>query len=232
MRTLDPVLERPEARSPAAAEADLSLGFLRVLAGTMMSTRSLESECSEPRDRLSEVLFSDGPRPGMEDKLSLFAPLVGSWDLDVTSYPETGEPLRHRGEWHFGWALEGRAIVDVWISPARGDREDGGHPGGDYGMSVRFYDPALDAWRSTWIGPMKGLVRSFIACASGVDGIVLEGSFSPGVDTRWMFSEIRADSFRWQSFQSHDAWKTRRLWQEMRASRRRLYRSSQSTQSA
>jgi hypothetical protein len=23
------------------------------------------------------------------------------------------------GEWHFGWALDGRALADVWLSPSR-----------------------------------------------------------------------------------------------------------------
>jgi len=26
------------------------------------------------------------------------------------------------GEWHFGWALDGRALADVWISPSRAAR--------------------------------------------------------------------------------------------------------------
>ena len=34
---------------------------------------------------------------------------VGSWDLDVTQFPGDGSARRRKGEWHFGWVLEGRA---------------------------------------------------------------------------------------------------------------------------
>jgi hypothetical protein len=41
-----------------------------------------------------------------------------------------------RGEWHFGWALAGRAIVDVFHAAGR-----------DHGVVVRFFDPEARIWR-------------------------------------------------------------------------------------
>ena len=47
--------------------------------------------------------------------------LVGSWELDSRRY--AGERVSIPGEAHFVWALEGRAIQDVWIMPSRGPDE-------------------------------------------------------------------------------------------------------------
>ncbi len=53
------------------------------------------------------------------------------------------------GEWHFGWALEGRAVQDVWIVPPRGElrRGDAAANVNSYGTTLRVYDPDIDAWR-------------------------------------------------------------------------------------
>ena len=50
----------------------------------------------------------------------LFGLFVGEWEFDWTGYDEDGdETLTERGEWIFGWVLEGRAVQDVWIIPGR-----------------------------------------------------------------------------------------------------------------
>src|SRR5262245_66558802 len=98
-------------------------------------------------------------------------------------------------EWHFSWALDGRAVVDVWINPSRADRTEA--TDGEWGMSVRFYDPVVGAWRSTWHGPKKGWVIPFVA-RPHPEGIVLEGR-RDDVDLHWIFSDIGSDSFRWRA---------------------------------
>jgi hypothetical protein len=47
--------------------------------------------------------------------MDLYGWLIGSSDLDVTRFLDDGSERRRQGEWHFGWALEGRAIQDIWI---------------------------------------------------------------------------------------------------------------------
>jgi hypothetical protein len=89
---------------------------------------------------------------------------------------------------------------------------------GRLGTTVRFYDPRIDAWRSTWIGPAKGLVLPFIARPVG-DEIVLEGSFEDDKLTRWIFSEVAPNSFRWRAVESNDAERNWSLVQEMSARR-------------
>ncbi len=143
---------------------------------------------------------ADGPDPALADRLMLFGQFVGSWDLDVTQYDANGNASSLAGEWHFGWALAGRAVADVWICPRRGP---GGSSPGEHGVTIRFYDELLGAWRSTWVGPQRRLVRAFVARAVG-DRIVLEGSFEPGVTTRWVFSDITESTFLWRNEESRD----------------------------
>jgi hypothetical protein len=171
-----------------------------------------------PESTLFDVLTASGPHPACADKLRLFGQFVGSWDLEVCNYPPAGPARWIEGEWHFGWALEGRAIVDVWIAPRRDQRAASDSGPGEWGATLRFYDPAIDAWRSTWHGPVRGVVRPFLARPVG-DEIVLEGSFEPGVDPRWVFSRISQAGFHWRAVQSHDGWQTERRLQEMVASR-------------
>ncbi len=138
---------------------------------------------------LAEAFVAEGPRPELAERLSLFAPLIGSWDLIVYE----GEQ-RTTAEWHFGWALDGRAVADVWISPRR---EEGVKHEGEWGLSLRFYDPAIGAWRSTWHGPKRGWVIPFRAGPSA-EGIELGGE-RDGIELRWIFSELAPDSFRWRA---------------------------------
>ncbi|MFC7615657.1 hypothetical protein ACFQV2_21330 [Actinokineospora soli] len=122
-----------------------------------------------------------------------------------------------RGEWHFGWALGGRAVADVWITPSRAARADSDEDG-EWGLSLRFHDPAIGAFRSTWLGPRNHVVLPFTARAA--DGrIVLDAEHTPGVRTRWQFSEIGETSFHWENMTSTDDGATWTLRQEMHATR-------------
>jgi hypothetical protein len=152
-------------------------------------------------DSMIAALQASGPHPDLASDLMLFGQFVGAWDVEVTNIAPDGTRTVLQGEWHFGWVLEGRAVMDVWITPRRSLRDSAAPY--EYGATVRFFDPALQAWRSTWIGPMRHLVRPFIARQVG-DEIVLEGSFAPGNLTRWIFSQITATSFSWRNMESSD----------------------------
>jgi len=167
-----------------------------------------------------EALQASHPRATLAEKLQLFGQFVGSWDVEVTNYKPDGSQETVQGEWHFGWVLDGRAIQDVWIAPKRSLRADNEEVG-EYGATLRFYDPRIDAWRSTWIGPARGWVLPFIARQVN-DEIVLEGDFAPDASRKWIFSEITVDSFRWRAIESSDGWLTFRKVQEMFATRQRL----------
>jgi hypothetical protein len=142
----------------------------------------------------AEVFVASGPRPELAEELALFAPLIGSWDLRVFNHAEDGSVQEVSAEWHFSWALDGRAVADVWICPSRADR--GADRSGEWGLSLRFYDPAIRAWRSTWHGPRRGLVLPFTARPTG-DGILLTAR-ADDVEHRWVFSDLTAEAFRWR----------------------------------
>ena len=167
-------------------------------------------------DAMILALQADGPDPDLAPHLGLFGQFVGSWEVDVVNIAPDGSEKRMKGEWHFGWVLQGRAVMDVWIAPRR-SLQGPGDPY-EYGATLRFYDPSIQAWRSTWIGPVRHLVRPFIARQVG-DEIVLEGSFAPNLTIRWIFSEVTADSFRWRNAESEDDGKTWRVVQRMAAAR-------------
>jgi len=123
----------------------------------------------------------------------LYGWLIGSWDMEVLHYRVDLGNARRRGEIHFGWVLEGRAIQDVWIMPPP-DRQ----PDADamYGTTLRVWDPALRAWRVTYVNPQTGQRDELVGRSIG-DQLVQIGRHADGTPIRWNFSDITQDSFRW-----------------------------------
>jgi hypothetical protein len=148
-------------------------------------------------------------------KLQLYGQFVGSWQLDVEFRPPGGSPIRAEGEWHFAWALEGKAIQDVFIYPARKLRAAGPAPWHMYGTTFRWYDAALDAWHITYYDPSQSIELRQLGRAVG-DDIVQMGENQHGIWRRWRFVEITRDSFRWIGEASWDKGGNWALEMEMR----------------
>jgi catechol 2,3-dioxygenase-like lactoylglutathione lyase family enzyme len=168
---------------------------------------------------LIAVLHS--PRPAA-DKMSLYGRFIGDWTMSVVAYEANGAKHEGRGEIHFGWVLEGRAIQDVWMIPPRTERTVDAPvmpvAGNWYGTTLRVYDPAIDAWHITWIDPANRQHMRQVGRARGPD-IVQEGTSDNGVPTRWSFTEITDTSFHWLGELSADKGKTWRLQVEVFATR-------------
>ncbi|MBP0595135.1 hypothetical protein J8I87_36865 [Paraburkholderia sp. LEh10] len=127
----------------------------------------------------------------------LYGWLVGSWDMDVLHYRTDVRGRHLTGEIHVGWALEGRAVQDVWIMPRREDRAARREPGLDmYGTTLRVWDASIGAWRVTYINPANGQRDELIGRRAGRD-IVQIGTHANGTPIRWNFTEITDDSFHW-----------------------------------
>ena len=155
-------------------------------------------------------LGADGPDEKLKEKLMLFGQFVGDWDIVEARYVQAdGTWVKMKGEVHFGWILGGTAIQDVWM----GSRESS-QKFTLFGTTVRFYDSKIDAWRSTWLSPLKGLVQTFIARKVDKE-IVLEHKTEEGYPEKWIFSEITPQSFRWHAEETHDNRKTWLLTEEM-----------------
>jgi hypothetical protein len=175
---------------------------------------------TKPSEAMIEALEANEPFPAHADELMLFGQLVGSWDVEVSFFDPEGNVIRERrGEWHFGWVLEGRVIQDVLISPPREGR-DVGQASHEYGTTLRAYDPKIDAWRVTFIAPIFGATVNLIARERG-DEIWLEGRAPDNSLCRWTFSEITSERVRWLGFSSSDEGLTWTREEEMILLRRR-----------
>src|SRR5262245_13932320 len=103
--------------------------------------------------RLAEILFAAGPHPSLGPHAETYARIMGSWAGELHNHMVSGAPATSV-EAHFAWALDGRAVQDVWITPARKQRLPGIKPGLDwYGTTLRVFDPDTKAWRTVWTDP-------------------------------------------------------------------------------
>jgi uncharacterized protein len=172
---------------------------------------------SQSRAALAGLLAS-GPHPDLADKFQLFGQFVGDWDVDWTGYqPDNTVSQTGKGEIHFAWVLDGRAIQDVWIFPTRADLRRG-LPIDEWGSTLRFYDPSIDAWKISFQSPVNQVVRTLTGRPVG-DEIWIEGPNLKGQPLRWIFSQITSQSFHWSNFVSEDGGQSWRLQEELEAHR-------------
>jgi len=166
---------------------------------------------------LSSVLLADGPDPDYAEELQTFGRFVGSWDVELTEYARVGAAETSSAEWHFGWALAGRAVQDVWITPPIAEQRDGVRAR-EWGTAVRYYDADAKCWRMTGAGPGKHRQILFTGHDDG-ERIVLDG-MENRCRLNWIFSDIHDDRFLWEAFEDdlgNGAW--RRV-QQMKVYRR------------
>lgn len=145
------------------------------------------------------VLAAVGRAAEIPESADAYGWLVGSWDLDVDRYAGVDvRGRRLRGEVHAGWALEGRAVQDVWIMPLRSARGSEPEERGMnmFGTTLRVWDPTIQAWRITWINPVHNHREEQIGRRIGAE-IVQVGARANGTPTRWRFTELTGDSFHW-----------------------------------
>ena len=161
-----------------------------------------------------KLFLSDGPTKEYPDKMMLFGQLVGDWDIDYHAYLQDGSKITAKCEWHWRWGLDGRAVVDSFICPSRGERLKPEAPKREWGITVRYYDPTTDAWRIAFVGPVYNHLDVLTARKVN-DEIVLEGKNADESLNRWIFSEITPRSFHWRGFKSSDHGKTWSLLEEM-----------------
>jgi len=167
---------------------------------------------------MQDALQSAAPNAALAAKLQLYGQFVGAWRADIEYRALDGSKRHAEGEWHFGWVLDGKAIQDVWIFPARRLRGERPEPWFGYGSTFRWYNPAIDAWHIAWFDPGRSIELRQIGRAAGRD-IVQIGESQPGVLRRWRFTDIADASFRWIGDISWDRGVTWTLDMEMRAAR-------------
>ncbi len=159
---------------------------------------------------LLKVLSASGPHPSLGRQAETYGRVIGSWQGEMIDYFSAKTPQKHSVEAHFGWVLEGRAVQDVWITPARTERGIGEKHAVDwYGATFRVYDAKADLWRVVWNDPVSGQRIELEGRAHGND--VVQLGVRAGRLIRWTFSDMRADSFKWQGHALEDDGNTWRL---------------------
>ncbi len=156
-------------------------------------------------ERMLDVLGAQGPHPDHASQLMLYGQFVGAWEGNVVVYRRDGTQREESCEVYFGWVLEGRAIQDVWIGPARRDRTDGTRDATRdmYGTTIRVYEPESDIWQITWIDPNMQAYGRMTGGRRGED-IVQEYREDDGTLWQWRFTEITRESFHWIARESQD----------------------------
>src|SRR5207249_2322187 len=166
------------------------------------------------------ALVTAGRSPEIPESADAYGWLIGSWELEAYVYQTEGGARGAKGEVHFGWTLEGRAVQDVWIVPRRSERIAGPGKGTNlYGTTLRVWDPAMQAWRVRWNNPVTGKRNELVGRWSGKD--VDQDGTHDGTPIRWTFTEITADSFHSLGDTLEPDVKTWKLRGEFRARRMR-----------
>jgi hypothetical protein len=150
------------------------------------------------QDSFLAALPAEERSSDIPESADVYGWLIGSWALDVVHYRAVDVSTQGiKAEAHFAWALEGRAVQDVWIMPRRDERTASLNKNLNmYGTTLRVWDPSIQAWRITWINPASNHVEQQIGRKFGSD-IVQIGLRFDGTPTRWRFTEITQDSFHW-----------------------------------
>jgi hypothetical protein len=175
---------------------------------------------SAKKQTLESALFAPGRSPEIPESSDVYGWLIGSWEIEVLHYKAVDvSSLSLTGEVHFAWVLEGRAVQDVWITPRRSDRtSQTAKINNMYGTTLRVWDPAIQAWRITWINPVVGHREEQVGRRVGND-IVQIGARADGTPTRWRFTEITPVSFHWIGESLNADGQTWKLEGEFRAKR-------------
>jgi hypothetical protein len=143
------------------------------------------------------ALVAGGPHPSLGAHAETYGRIIGSWTGELGRFQGGTRVASASVEAHFGWVLEGRAVQDVWITPARTDRQSSAGAGVNwYGSTLRVFEPSTGAWNAVWTDPMSQL-RIELVGRRQADEIVQIGSRG-GRPIRWTFSEIEPGSFTWR----------------------------------
>ncbi len=148
-------------------------------------------------EHLFDSLVASGPHASLGAHAQTYGRLIGSWTGEIQAYPLDGPPTSSSAEVHFAWALDGRAVQDVWITPSRKDRAAGVRAQPEmYGTTLRVFDPKRESWRVVWLDPASGRRIELEGRRQG-DDIVQIGN-ADGWPIKWTISQIRESSFVWQ----------------------------------
>jgi hypothetical protein len=162
------------------------------------------------------ALKATSPHPTLGDQGQVPGRLVGTWDVEYTTFAKDGTASQRTGEFIVEWVMDGRALQDLWIVHPRGTRKER-----EVYTDLHWFDAKSRTWRAAFIDPEHGSVAKFTGGPVGNDRYVLETPDLGSDRTRWSFYDIRRDSFAVRGEASNDEGKTWKLESEYKMQRRR-----------
>lgn len=131
--------------------------------------------------------------------------LVGTWDVSYEFVDKAGNARTNRGQVHYNWILEGKALQEIWTSDSESKEPR------PFGTTINFYDPKRQRWTAVWVYPSQG--ETFQVSGGEVNGsFVLTGHDQSGALQRWSTSIVESDAVVGRFDISYDEGKT---WREV-----------------
>jgi uncharacterized protein len=159
-------------------------------------------------NNFERALISDKPSDELGANAEMYNWLIGGWNVKAIDYLSDGTTVETFGEWYFAWVLEGRAVQDVWIAPKRETRrKETSKVHNRYGSTIRTFDFNTKTWTINWFNPVNGANVQLAVEKKGND-IVQSASDKDGILIRWIFTDIKTESFRWYGEWSMDGGQT------------------------
>lgn len=134
-------------------------------------------------------------------ELDWFGPMVGDWHF--TYYGKQPTPVT--GQWLFRRILRGTGIEDLLISPSIDAPDGAPETDGAYAASIRMFNPRESCYDVTYCSRQRTLSLRFVK-----EGNKLVGTVRDNPAERWVFSELRPNSFQWAKLTllENGAWRT------------------------
>ena len=155
------------------------------------------------KNEFTEALVSVSKSEIIPTEHDLFGQFVGAWDFEWVMGLGTEQERREIGEWVFSWTLNGSAVQDVFIVPSRKENAINPKPDAEYGTTIRIYNPTTQAW-DVFYGATGEATR--LKATKENDTIILTEIVNG--EMKWVFSEIKPDSFHWQHIKTKDNGRT------------------------
>lgn len=129
--------------------------------------------------------------PAIPPEMDWFAPFIGDWNF--TYYDHRGkQPMPVTGQWLFRRILRGTGVEDLLISPSIDAPDGTKETDGAYAASIRMFNPRENCYDVTYVSRRRTLFLRFIR-----EGSRLVGTSRENAGEKWVFSDIRENSFRW-----------------------------------
>lgn len=147
----------------------------------------------------ANAFIANSKNDSIPTEYNFYERLIGNWDIVWVENEGSENERRVKGEWLFSWVLEGMAIQDLFIVPSRVERKINPQPDGEYGTTIRFYNPNTNKW-DIYYG-CTGYAFRLEGRKEGesiVHTEIFEGKM------KWIISDITEDSFKWEKLMCNE----------------------------